>query len=113
VRRRYTALDPKRTGAGRLGLQRKPARWCDHLAATFIASHGDMPSGVRAMKDAAKPLRKQDPLAAMKPRLERNRARRGEAGTMAFNKPLTGRAPSIADSSAGTLGITRGFPASA
>ena len=81
-------LDVRLPGLGGLDLQRELARSGDHPPIIFITGHGDIPMTVRAMKDGAiefltKPFRDQELLDAIHLGIERDRARRQEAGAVA------------------------------
>jgi FixJ family two-component response regulator len=81
-------LDVRLPGLGGLDLQRELARMGNHLPIIFITGHGDIPMSVRAMKDGAiefltKPFRDQELLDAIHQGIERDRARRQEAGAVA------------------------------
>jgi FixJ family two-component response regulator len=81
-------LDVRLPGPGGLDLQRKLASSSDHPPIVFITGHGDVPMCVQAMKDGAiefltKPFRDQELLDAINLGIERDRARRQQAGAIA------------------------------
>jgi FixJ family two-component response regulator len=88
-------LDVRLPGLGGLDLQRKLASSSDHPPIVFITGHGDVPMCVQAMKDGAiefltKPFRDQELLDAINLGIERDCARRREAGAIAELKDRLG-----------------------
>ena len=81
-------LDVRLPGASGLEFQRLLASSDIHLPVIFISGHGDIPMSVRAIKSGAiefltKPLHEQQLLDAVNAGIERDRARRVEAGAVA------------------------------
>jgi RNA polymerase sigma factor (sigma-70 family) len=81
-------LDVRLPGPSGLEFQRTLNQSDIHLPIVFISGHGDIPMSVRAMKSGAiefltKPLREQELLDAIQTGIERDRARRQEAKTVA------------------------------
>jgi FixJ family two-component response regulator len=81
-------LDVRLPGPSGLEFQRTLNQSDIHLPVVFISGHGDIPMSVRAMKSGAiefltKPLREQELLDAIQTGIERDRARRQEAKTVA------------------------------
>jgi RNA polymerase sigma factor (sigma-70 family) len=81
-------LDVRLPGPSGLEFQRTLNQSDIHLPIVFISGHGDIPMSVRAMKSGAiefltKPLREQELLDAIQTGIERDRARRQEAETVA------------------------------
>jgi FixJ family two-component response regulator len=81
-------LDVRLPGQSGLEFQRQLAEVDIHLPIIFISGHGDIPMSVQAMKSGAiefltKPLHEQQLLDAVQAGLERDRARRLEALTIA------------------------------
>jgi RNA polymerase sigma factor (sigma-70 family) len=77
-------LDVRLPGLSGLDFQRELATRNIHIPIIFITGYGDIPMGVRAMKDGAvefltKPFRDQDLLDAIQTAIERDRARREHA----------------------------------
>jgi len=80
-------LDVRLPGLSGLDLQRELAKSGSHLPIIFITGHGDIPMSVRAMKAGAiefltKPFRDQELLDAIHLGIERDRARRLDAGVV-------------------------------
>ena len=81
-------LDVRLPGQSGLEFQRTLSDANIHLPIIFISGHGDIPMSVRAMKSGAvefltKPFGEQQLLDAVQTGLERDRARRSEAGVVA------------------------------
>jgi len=81
-------LDVRLPGPSGLEFQRLLASSDIHLPIIFISGHGDIPMSVRAIKSGAiefltKPLHEQQLLDAVHTGIERDRARREEAGALA------------------------------
>jgi len=81
-------LDVRLPGQSGLEFQRTLSEANIHLPIIFISGHGDIPMSVRAMKSGAvefltKPFGEQQLLDAVQTGLERDRARRSEAGVVA------------------------------
>ena len=81
-------LDVRLPGMGGLDFQRELAKSSIHLPIIFITGHGDIPMTVRAMKAGAiefltKPFRDQELLDAVQVGIEKDRARRVDAGIVA------------------------------
>ena len=81
-------LDVRLPGPSGLDFQRELAKANIRLPIIFITGHGDIPMSVRAMKAGAvefltKPFRDQDLLDAIQLGIERDRARRQDAGVVA------------------------------
>jgi FixJ family two-component response regulator len=81
-------LDVRLPGMGGLDFQRELAKSSIHLPIIFITGHGDIPMTVQAMKAGAiefltKPFRDQELLDAIQVGIERDRARRADAGLIA------------------------------
>ena len=77
-------LDVRLPGLSGLDFQRELAARSIRIPIIFITGYGDIPMGVRAMKDGAvefltKPFRDQDLLDAIQVAIERDRARREQA----------------------------------
>ena len=81
-------LDVRLPGPSGLDFQRELAKSGTELPIIFITGHGDIPMSVRAMKAGAvefltKPFRDQELLDAIQLGIERDRARRQDAGAVA------------------------------
>ncbi len=81
-------LDVRLPGPSGLDFQRDLVKANIRLPIIFITGHGDIPMSVRAMKAGAvefltKPFRDQDLLDAVQLAIERDRARRQDAGIVA------------------------------
>jgi FixJ family two-component response regulator len=81
-------LDVRLPGMGGLDFQHELAKSSIHLPIIFITGHGDIPMTVRAMKAGAiefltKPFRDQELLDAVQVGIEKDRARRVDAGIVA------------------------------
>jgi FixJ family two-component response regulator len=81
-------LDVRLPGASGLEFQRTLAQAGSLLPVVFISGHGDISMSVRAIKSGAiefltKPLREQELLDAVQAGIERDKARRQQAGLIA------------------------------
>jgi FixJ family two-component response regulator len=81
-------LDVRLPGRSGLDFQRELAESSMHMPIVFITGHGDIPMSVRAMKAGAiefltKPFHDQELLDAIQLGIERDRARRRDAATVA------------------------------
>lgn len=81
-------LDVRLPGQSGLDFQRQIAGTAMELPIVFITGHGDVAMSVRAMKSGAvefltKPFRDQELIDAIHAALERDRARRADAGAIA------------------------------
>jgi FixJ family two-component response regulator len=81
-------LDVRLPGQSGLDFQRQISGTAMELPVVFITGHGDVPMSVRAMKSGAvefltKPFRDQELIDAIHAALERDRARRADAGALA------------------------------
>jgi FixJ family two-component response regulator len=81
-------LDVRLPGQSGLDFQRQISGTAMELPIVFITGHGDVPMSVRAMKSGAvefltKPFRDQELIDAIHTALERDRARRADAGALA------------------------------
>src|SRR5258706_9464543 len=81
-------LDVRLPGQSGLDFQRQISGTAMELPIVFITGHGDVPMSVRAMKSGAvefltKPFRDQELIDAIHAALERDRARRADAGAVA------------------------------
>ncbi len=81
-------LDVRLPGMGGLDFQHELTKSSIHLPIIFITGHGDIPMTVRAMKAGAiefltKPFRDQELLDAVQVGIEKDRARRVDAGIVA------------------------------
>jgi FixJ family two-component response regulator len=81
-------LDVRLPGQSGLDFQRQISGTAMELPIVFITGHGDVPMSVRAMKSGAvefltKPFRDQELIDAIHAALERDRARRADAGALA------------------------------